>query len=227
MRARRGAHRRLVSTSAQPPGFLRVIKSTTAEALRACFEVSYPEQDAEGDLKRPFVSLSYPVKKAEYPSVWTDFEVSLLQTVGLDHTESDASGAVLTRWRFQGWATFTVVSLNNNQNDMIWDELVALTAWAAQSDYPSPFRQAVESNPLVATTWAYDTIDPRGGGAAPGTPWGTDEVIYERGMALKVVGEFTTSPVTLQIVPLSQIVITGQPTIEGVPDGNPFELSIT
>jgi hypothetical protein len=206
---------------------LRVIKATTASALEACFALDYPEQDQAGGAQPPYVSLSYPVDKAKYPGVWADFEVSLLQTVGLDHTETDASGAVLTRWRFQGYAVFTVVSLNNNENDMIWDELIALTAWAAQSDYPSPFRQAIESNPLVSTTWTYDTIDPRAGGASPGTPWGTDEVIYERGMALKVVGEFTTSPLTRQIVPLSEIIVVGQPVIEGVPDSDPFTLSIT
>jgi hypothetical protein len=227
--AGRGAagHGRFVSTPSPPPGFLRAIKSTTADALGACFQLSYPEQDPEGGMRRPYVTLSYPVERAHYPGVWTDFEVSLLQTVGLDHTETDALGNALTRWRFQGYATFTVVSINNNENDMIWDELVALTAWAAQSDYPSPFRQAVESSPLVATTWTYDTVEMRGGGASPGTPWGTDDVIYERGMALKVVGEFTTSPITMAIVPLAEIVVIGQETIEGNPEGNPFTLTIT
>ena len=216
-----------MSTPTPPPGFIRVIKAITADALTASFALDYPEGDAAGGAQPPYVSLSYPVERAQYPGVWTDFEVSLLQTVGLDHTETDATGAILTRWRFQGWATFTVVSLNNNENDMIWDELVALTAWAAQSDYPSPFRTAVEGNALVSTTWAYDMIDPRAGGASPGTPWGGDEIIYERGMALKVVGEFTTSPVTRQIVPLREIIVTGQPVIEGVPDSDPFTLSIT
>jgi hypothetical protein len=215
-----------VSTPAQPPGFLRTIKAATADALRSSFDLLYPEQDAAGGSRRPYVTLSYPVERAHYPGVWTDFEVSLLQTVGLDHTEVDSAGDILTRWRFQGYATFTVVSLNNNENDLIWDELIALTAWAAQSDYPSSFREAVESNALVAATWTYDTVEMRGGGQSPGTPWGSDEVIYERGMALKVVGEFTTSPVTLAMVPLSEIVVIGQAVIEGKNAGDPFTLTI-
>lgn len=216
-----------MSTPTPPPGFLRVIKAATASALEASFALDYPEDDVAGGVQRPRVSLSYPVERAQYPGVWTDFEVSLLQTVGVDHTETDAAGAVLTRWRFQGYAVFTVAALNNNECDMIWDELIALTAWAAQSDYPSLFRQTVEGSPLVSTTWTYDTVDMRGGGASPGTPWGTDEVIYERGMALKVVGEFTTSPVTRQIVPLSAIVVTGQQELDGVADGEPFILTIS
>lgn len=209
-----------------PPGFLRVIKAEAQDALTSVFTYLYPEQDGNGGAQRPFVSLSYPVQRAQYPGIWADFEVSLLQTVGLDHTETDASGAALTRWRFQGYAVFTVVAINSNECDMIWDELVQMTAFASQSDYPSTFRQTVESNPLVATTWSYDTIDPRGNAAAPGTPWGTDEVIYERGMALKVIGEFTTNPQTQVIVPLREIIVTGQPEAGGGPEGDPWTLSI-
>lgn len=209
------------------PGFLRTVRTGIRDALEQSFGYSYPEQDASGGTKRSFVSLSYPRREADYPGVWLDFEVSLLQTVGLDHTEIDSSGNAVTRWRFQGYATFTVVALNDNECDAIWDQLVGLTAFAAQSDYPSAFRSAVEGNPLVSLTLATDTVDMRGSGASPGTPWGSDEVIYERGMGLKAVGEFVTVPQAQALVPLSEIIVTGQPSdIAGDPVGSPWTLTI-
>jgi hypothetical protein len=207
-----------VSTPTGPPGFLRVIKTGSVDALRQAFELSYPEQDEAGAARIPSVSLDYPVAQGAYPGVWVDFEVSLLQIAGVDYTEHLADGTLVTRWRFQGYAVFTIVALNSNECDGVYDQLVALTSFAAQSEYPSTFRAAIDSNGLVTTTWSYDTVEGRGQSAAPGTPWGTDEIIYERGLALRVVGEFVTGPAagaTTILVPLREIVITGTNELSG------------
>jgi hypothetical protein len=196
-----------------PPGYLRVIKTGTVDALQQAFRVAYPEQDAAGGIQPVHVSLDYPVSQGDYPGVWVDFETSLLQTAGVDHTEMLEDGTLLTRWRFQGYAVFTIVALNSNECDGVYDQLIALTAYAAQSEVPSVFRSAVDANGLVSTTWSYDTAEGRGQSAAPGTPWGTDEIIYERGVALRVIGEFVTGPPAGQevppLVPLSKIIVTG------------------
>jgi hypothetical protein len=110
-----------------------------------------------------------------------------------------------------------MVALNSNECDGVYDQLVALTAYAAQSQYPSVFREAVDANGLVTTTWSYDTVQGRGQSAAPGTPWGTDEIIYERGLALQVIGEFVTGPgpqAQTILVPLREIIITGTSEID-------------
>jgi hypothetical protein len=196
---------------------LRVIKTGTVDALRQAFALVYPEQDAAGGTQPVSVSIDYPVAQGAYPGIWCDFEVSLLQTAGVDYTEMLADGTVLTRWRFQGYAVFTMVALNSNECDGVYDQLVALTAYAAQSQYPSVFREAVDANGLVTTTWSYDTVQGRGQSAAPGTPWGTDEIIYERGLALQVIGEFVTGPgpqAQTILVPLREIIITGTSEID-------------
>lgn len=214
--------------SAYPSGYLRVIKTGAVDALNRAFRIAYPEPDDAGGVQAPFVSIDYPVDPGSYPGIWVDFETAMLQTAGIDHTEMLADGTVLTRWRFQGWAVFTTVALNSNECDAIYDQLVALTAYAAQSEVPSTFREVIDANGLVTTTWSYDTIEGRGQSAAPGTPWGTTEIIYERGIALKVIGEFVTSPAapTYELVPLSKIIITAQEQIEGVDVGDPYILTI-
>lgn len=201
-----------------PPGFLRVIKTGSVDALRQAFELSYPEQDSAGGPQPVSVSIDYPVTQGAYPGVWVDFEVSLLQIAGVDHTETLADGTIVTRWRFQGYFVATIVALNSNECDSVYDQLVALTSYAAQSQHPSVFRDVVDANGLVITTWSYDTVEGRGQSAAPGTPWGTDEIIYERGLALRVIGEFVTGPgpgAKTILVPLREIIITGTSEIDG------------
>jgi hypothetical protein len=195
---------------------LRIIKTGAVSALQSAFELSYPEQDPAGASYTPNISIDYPVAPGAYPGIWVDFEVSMLQIAGLDYVEYLPDNATpLTRWRFQGFAVFTIIALNSNECDGVYDQLVALTAFAAQSEYPSTFRDAIDGNGLVNTTWSYDTVEGRGQSAAPGTPWGTDDIIYERGIALKVVGEFTTNPVTQVVVPLREIIVTGQDELSG------------
>jgi predicted secreted protein len=191
-----------------PAGYLRTIKTTATEALQAAFQVAYPETDPAGGDKPVYISQEYPVEKAHIPAIWVEFEPADLRTAGIAYTETDAQGNLYTRWRFSGMASFTIAAMSSNERDMIYDQMVALVAFASQTEGPSIWRQTIEASDLIATTWSYDTIDSRGEAAAPGTPWGTDEVMYERGIALQVLGEFVTNPITLNLVPLSEIAIT-------------------
>lgn len=197
-------------------GFLRTIKTTAVQAIQQSFRASYPEPDQQGGQREVFVSIEYPIEEANYPAVWVDYEGSELRTVGIAYTETDASGAVYARWRFAGHVVFTVVAMSSNERDMLYDQLVAMTAFAAQSEFTSTFRQVVEAAPLVASVWSFDTVEDRPPAAAPGTPWGTMDVIYERGFALQVIGEFVSDPNTFELVTLTEIQVVATP--ENYPD---------
>ena len=201
----------------EPAGYLRTIKTTAQNALQQAFLIFYPETDPDGGDQPVYISLEYPVDQAHIPAIWVEFEPTDLRTAGIAYTETDADNNIFTRWRFAGSASFTVAAMSSNERDMIYDQLVALVAFASQSDVASVFRQTVQNANLIATTWSFDTIESRGEAAAPGTPWGTDEVMYERGIALQVLGEFVTDPYTRQLVNLSDIQIVMTP--EGFPDG--------
>jgi hypothetical protein len=192
-------------------GFLRVIKTTAVQAIQQSFQASYPEPDPAGGSQDVFVSVEYPVEEASYPAIWVDYEGGELRTVGIAYTETDPEGNAYARWRFAGHVVFTVVALSSNERDMLYDQLVAMTAFAAQSSFPSVFRQVVEAAPLVASIWSFDTVEDRPAAAAPGTPWGTMDVIYERGFALQVIGEFVSDPNTYELVNLSEIQVVQTP----------------
>lgn len=197
-------------------GFMRTIKTTAVQAIQQSFEISYPAPDAEGGTKRPFVSIEYPVVEAQYPAIWVDYEGAELRTVGIAYTESDASGAAYARWRFAGHIAFTIVALSSNERDLVYDQLLGLTAFAAQSEFPSAFRQVVEDAPLVAAVWSFDSVEDRPPSAALGTPWGTMEAVYERGLAFQVIGEFVSDPFNPTLVNLAEIQVVA--TAEGFPD---------
>lgn len=197
-------------------GFMRTIKTTAVQAIQQSFEISYPAPDAGGGAKPPFVSVEYPIEQAQYPAIWVDYEGAELRTVGIAYTEMDAAGAAYARWRFAGHVAFTIVALSSNERDMVYDQLLGLTSFAAQSEFPSTFRQVVEAAPLVASVWSFDSAEDRPSSAAPGTPWGTLEVIYERGFALQVIGEFVSDPFNQALVNLAEIRVIA--TAEGFPD---------
>jgi hypothetical protein len=199
------------------PGFLRPLKTMAVQAIQQAFVLTYPETDPVGGQQPVYCSLEYPVAAASYPALWVNYVPAMLQTAGISYTENDEFGNYYTRWRFSGTVEFTCAALTNNERDMLYDQLVSVLGFASQSNVPSAFRSFIEGSPLIESTWSFDTLDSSGHSDAPGTPWGTDEVIYEDTVSVQVIGEFTSDPVTLELVDLSAITVTAVPveTLQG------------
>lgn len=192
--------------------YLVPTKTLFIEALQNTFNEDY----SIARLQNIHVSMEYPIEKQHYPSIWVDYEDGgSLSTVGVSHIEEeldedgDPSGKRLFRWQFQGWVQFTIAALTSLERDVIYDELIRVIAMGLAKEDSSAFRRGIENNDLVALAVDFDKIEPRGAAVAPGTPWETDELIYERSIAIQVVGEFVSDPFGLELVPLSKIVWEG------------------
>lgn len=198
--------------------YLRKLKTGLVQALKETFDGDYPEEK----LRNLYVSIEYPVKPQQYPSIWVDFEEASLQNAGIDHREVDDEGNMVLRWRYQGYVSYTIAALSSLERDRIYDELVKVLAFGRSSEYLSAFRQFVENNDFIAMNFDFDQIEVHGNGATPGTPWETDEIIYERTVAMQVLGEFVTDVDTGNLVPLSKIVIDSRiaPSTEDDPQGS-------
>lgn len=186
------------------------------EALEQTFDAEYPN----ARFRSVHCSIEYPIEKQEYPSIWVDYEDSTsLAVAGVSHTEYFPDGhgnfTTGTRWRFQGYISLTLVALTSQERDELYDELVRVVAFGRQNPATAQFRNFVEDNDFIAANFDFDEIEPKGSVAAPGTPWGTDEIIYERGVNLEVLGEFIVDDHDGVLVPLSKIVVTGQEVIPG------------
>jgi hypothetical protein len=186
-------------------GYLTYLKTMLVAALKQAFDNAYPEEDFRG----VHVSIEYPIEEAHYPGIWVDYDdMDDLQIVGVDHKEyipAEDNFYPATRWKFSGYVTCTVTALTSLERDRLYDELVTTIAFGQFDTARKRFRDFIEDNDLVAALLNFDKISPKGSVAAPGTPWGTDEIIYERSLSVGVVGEFIPHPNTGALVPLSSI----------------------
>jgi hypothetical protein len=203
----------------QTSGYMTVLKTALVQGLRECFDADYPQEDFRDLL----VDIEFPNDVQSYPSIWVNYtDSSALVSAGIDHhefTDPGDSGYVrrFTRWRFSGTASFTVVALSSLERDRLYDEMVRVIAFARESDQVPEFRAYIEDNEFIAMNANFDEIEPTGNSAAPGTPWGSDEYIYEITLNIDVIGEFISDGETGSLAPLSMIKVIGRPAF---PDSN-------
>lgn len=178
-------------------GYISLLKTAVVEATRHVFDVDYVEPDFRG----LHVSIEFPIDQQHYPGIWVDWEpVGELQTAGINHKEilerdeEDGGDSWIRRWRFQGTVTFTVVSMTSLERDRLLDELIRVFAFGDRHTTTLGFRQEIQANDFLAINFDFDEISQRGFSAAPGTPWGTQDVVYEGTLGMECVGEFTSDP---------------------------------
>lgn len=199
--------------------FLLPTKTLVTRSMAETFDTAYPIEQFR-DLH---VSIEMPVEVQHYPGIWIDFEpTSQLRAAGINHREKvyDADTDTyreVRRWRFSGFLTFTVVALSSAVRDMLFDEVVKVVAFGQGDPVRTRFREAIESNTLIGLDVDWDEIGVTGFTATPGTPWNTDDTIYEGTVRLESMGEFVSQPDTDVLVPLTEVVVIPYTEEEGDP----------
>lgn len=205
--------------------YITPLKTLLIQALTTTFDDQYPVPE----FRNRRIGMEYPVDVQNYPSIWVDYEDTLpLMKAGIRHEESinpadNTAVAPFTRWRYQGYVSLTIVALTSLERDRFFDEVVNVVAFALEDPIRGRFQAVIANNNLIAANLQTDKIQPRGAAAAPGTPWSTDELIYERTLNIEIIGEFYPDLSTGTLVPLSRIEITMDQDISGesTPEGNP------
>lgn len=197
--------------------YITHVKTLGIEALQAVFDDQYPVAEFRG-LR---ASIEYPLRGVDLPEVWVRYSDTVpLRQSGIAHVEdvdhtNDARVNPYTRWRFEGSWEFVVVAASSLERDRVYDELISVIAFSQVDSLRGRFRQYINANTLIDLTVRTDEIESTGESAEPGTPWGTDEVMYERTLALDLVGDFASDPETGVIVPLTAIQVV--PTVDMTP----------
>ena len=200
--------------------YLVALKTAVVEALASVFTDTHPNPDFRGKNK-PKVSIEYPVDQSHYPGVWVQYaDDSEVSIVGIGHVEmsTDTTAGTVSqgsRWKFSGSVTMTIVALSSFERDRLYDEVVRIFVGARFKPEISSFRSKIESNDFIAMNANFDDIEPFGAASPPGTPWGTDEIIYEVSLRFDVLGEFVTDQLVTALVPLSKV--TYMEYVEGTP----------
>lgn len=199
--------------------FLLQAKTLFVEALQNTFDNEHPVATLRGIN----ISMEYPIEEAEFPSIWVDFTPTAdLQVAGIGHVEDvpteDGSFRRGTRWRFGGRISYTISAMSSRERDTIADEVVRMLAFGREYPALSQFRQTLEVNDLIQVSVQWDTITLGGKDEAPGTPWGSDEMVYEITVGLDCQGSFVSgSTASTPLVPLSQVVIRSADPSESEP----------
>lgn len=183
-------------------------------ALNNTFDSTYPVAEWQG----LYSSIEYPEKRANYPSVWVDYEpegdvttVNVGETSFYNQDEETFLWNQVQGFRYQGYATFTIVALSSLERDRLHDELIKVFAFGLLDSQRSQFRQTITGNPFIAANIDFDSIAVRGMSQVPGTPWGSNEIIYEVTLALRILGEFYSNPTTNTLYTLREILVTATP----------------
>lgn len=215
--------------------YLAELKATLRQGLVEVFTAAnYPNPD----FASTYVSLEYPVRPEEIPSVWVDFaETENLRIAGIDQHDFVVTGpdqfTSYAHWRFAGSASFTIVALSSLERDRMYDEIIRIFAFSRGDDNSvyNIFKQYIEQGNLIAMNMNFDEIEPQGNAAAPGTPWGTDEIMYEKTINMNLIGEFLSNGSDHTLVPLEHWIVNaigpGQtsqsPAYPGHPDNTPHD----
>lgn len=192
--------------------FLTMTKTLMREAFEQTFDADYPAEEFRVLGERS--SLEGPVKTADIPMVWVDFQPATeMVAAGIGHVEygaPDEDGRVrrYTRWRFTGFATYTFIAYGSQERDRMVDEFVKVLAFGLEDPATSTFRRHIETNDLIGITCNWHRISLSGRTEAPGTPWGTEEWVYEQTVQIEVAnGEFVSEGSSGVLVPLTSIQI--------------------
>lgn len=216
--------------------FLLQAKTLFLEAIQQAFGPDYPDPL----LKNLWISMEYPVEPAQIPGIWVDFiPTADLQIAGISHHEdvrqTDGTFRRGTRWRFGGHISFTITTMFSRERDKIADEVIRVLAFGGEYPTLSDFRKMLETNDLIQVSMQWDTFSITGKDEAPGTPWGSDEMVYEITIGMDCQGSFVSGSVDAPtLVPLSRIVsmetLPGEPPpvfptspAGGTPPPNPWQ----
>ena len=189
-----------------------MLKTALVDALQEAFQ-AYPVPDIEGIN----VGIEYPVREEQFPCVWVNFApTSEVQMIGINNREHlgflppppidpQATFAGYSRGFVEGQVSFTIGALSSLERDRIYDQVIRVGMLGEDADGTSVFRQQIEESPYANIGMRFDMWQTSGDNAAPGTPWGTDEMLYEITVATQLHCEFYVAPKTGQLVLLSEI----------------------
>jgi hypothetical protein len=186
-------------------------KTAITEALRSVFNGDYPDPGFRG----LNITIEFPMQPSNYPGIWIQFEeTGPIRRVGIDHHEnvldSDGIAREVTRYWFNGNLVLTCAALSSQERDRLYDELVRVFAFSGiDSTSAGRFRTLIDHNDLIGLRFNYDELTGTGEGATPGTPWDTNEVIYERTLTVGLIGEFVLDTLTNILIPLSRVSVSG------------------
>ena len=189
-----------------PGGLIETTKRAIVLSLRKAFDNTEDQflRRVSGN-----VEMEYPLEESKYPGVWIGFSFTKMQLASLDpeHYEEQPNGSKLhySLGSFEGVVSLTILSLSSLERDRISDALVQTILFGRRHEVAATFYDDLENNDYVNISVQNGTVRPSGQNTTFGTPWGTEDTVYEDAYNFSIMGQFASRYEDYGLVNLREI----------------------
>lgn len=149
--------------------------------------------------------MNYPLKETEYPGIWVQFSFQELSRASLEPVHKTEAGQFYMLGKFSGTVTLTTLSLSSLERDRISDALVQILLFGRENPRAEIFYSHLRYNDYVNLTIDNHSVRPSGQTTTLGTPWGTEDIVYEDTYNFGVTGQFASRYEDFGLVNLREI----------------------
>ena len=178
-----------------PINYKMEIKRAVVKSLQAEFTVDnyYPGFESSRLLTESHITIEYPQRPEQYPSIIVGFKEKELKSGGVGHYEFTSENTVIQKWLYMGTISLEIFALTSMDRDFISDSIVNLISFGRIQG--SLFRDHVEANANVDLQLSIGSLTPISEQTMSGVSWGlTDARIYTVGYEFGCLGSFESGP---------------------------------
>lgn len=178
-----------------PINYKMEIKRAVVRGFQTVFhdtETYFPGYKSSQLLTESHITIEYPQRPEQYPSLIVGFREQELKNAGIGHYETDNNNVVNQRWLYRGTITLEIFALTSMDRDFISDSIVNMLSFGMVEGFL--FRNYIENNANVNLQLSLGSLTPIQEQTMSGVSWGlTDQRIYTVGYEFGCMGGFTST----------------------------------
>jgi hypothetical protein len=190
-----------------PINYKMEVKRSVVTAFQKVFnnqETYFPGYKSSELLTGSHITIEYPQKPEQYPSLIIGFQERTLKSAGIAHIDYYNDNNIAQKWYFEGTINLEIFSLTSMDRDFISDSVVNMLSFGRVMNVP--FRRLIEGEAKVDLQLSIGSLEPVAEQTMSGVSWGlTDQRIYTVGYNFGCIGTFDSGAITQQLVEGIQI----------------------
>lgn len=180
-----------------PINYKMEVKRLVVGAFQSVFHNTgtyYPGYPSSELLTKSHITIEYPQRPEQYPTLIIGFQEQELKNAGVGHLDNISANTIAQKWFFQGLITVEIFALTSMDRDFISDSVVNMLSYGRVMG--KPFRALIEGDSLVDLQVSLGSLIPVPEQTMSGVSWGlTDARIYTVGYNFGCIGGFNSESI--------------------------------
>lgn len=180
-----------------PINYKMEVKRSVVRAFQSVFHDTskyYPGYKSSELLTKSHITIEYPQRPEQYPTLIIGFQEQELKNAGVGHLDNISANTIAQKWFFQGLITVEIFALTSMDRDFISDSVVNMLSYGRVMG--KPFRALIEGDSLVDLQVSLGSLIPVPEQTMSGVSWGlTDARIYTVGYNFGCIGGFNSESI--------------------------------